>query len=121
MALKLDFRSPAVWLVALCPIVSAALVLIAPAMMERQEMVVFDLYQSMVEPEPVPEKFVVVLARERSLRELQNWPWPRRHHAQLLERMRLAKLWFWTSCSPRTPTPRTTAFWPRGWRPPETS
>jgi putative nucleotidyltransferase with HDIG domain len=55
-------------------------------------MAIFDRYQSMVKPQPVREKFVVILARERSFQDIQNWPWPRQLHAQVLGRVAQAKL-----------------------------
>ncbi|MDR0881196.1 MAG: CHASE2 domain-containing protein [Candidatus Adiutrix sp.] len=63
----------------------------APPFFNGPEMAVFDFYQSKVQIPPLPEKIVVVLAQERSLREVGAWPWPRRLHAQLLGRLNLAR------------------------------
>jgi putative nucleotidyltransferase with HDIG domain len=79
-------------LIAVCVFFGVGLTLVFPDALERQEMAIFDLYQARVTPPPVPERFIVVLAMERSLREVQNWPWPRQLHAQLLGRLSQAKL-----------------------------
>jgi putative nucleotidyltransferase with HDIG domain len=92
LALKLVLRNRAWRLVLACPILAAALILLAPGLLARQEMAVFDLYESRVEPPPAGERFVVILARERTLREIQGWPFPRRLHAQLLKKLDGAKL-----------------------------
>jgi putative nucleotidyltransferase with HDIG domain len=55
-------------------------------------MMLFDVYQDVITPPEIPEKIVVVLIGERSLREVGSWPWPRRFHAHLLGRLNLARL-----------------------------
>jgi putative nucleotidyltransferase with HDIG domain len=78
-------------LILICGVLAAGLTALFPDVLGRQDMAIFDRYQSMVNPPEVSENFVVVLAKDRSLQEVQNWPWPRRLHAQLLERLYLAK------------------------------
>jgi putative nucleotidyltransferase with HDIG domain len=55
-------------------------------------MAVFDLYQEGVRPPEIDESFVVVLAGDRSLREIGDWPLPREKHARVLERLAGARL-----------------------------
>ena len=79
-------------LVAVCVLFGVGLTLVFPDALERQEMAIFDRFQAMVSPPPVSERFIVILARERSLREVQSWPWPRQLHGQLLGHLSQAKL-----------------------------
>lgn len=56
---------------------------------ERLELVFYDLLQAtFVEPEVVlDERVVVVAIDEKSLKAVGQWPWPRAHLAQVLDRL----------------------------------
>jgi CHASE2 domain-containing sensor protein len=41
-------------------------------------------------PHPVPEDVIIVAIDDRSLAELGRWPWPRSHHARLIETLSAA-------------------------------
>ncbi|EFQ22824.1 metal dependent phosphohydrolase [Aminomonas paucivorans DSM 12260] len=47
----------------------------------------FDLRLSLLPEVPVPLEVVLVLAREETLARMGRWPWPRRYHAALLDRL----------------------------------
>ena len=63
-----------------------------PPFLEGPEMAVFDRCQEWARVPDVPEKIIVVLGQERSLRAVGAWPWPRRLHAHLLGRLNLARV-----------------------------
>jgi putative nucleotidyltransferase with HDIG domain len=52
---------------------------------------IFDFFESRVEDPPGP-KIILILAGDRSLDSVQNWPFPRRIHAQLLGQLERASL-----------------------------
>lgn len=63
-----------------------------PSVLQKLEFFFFDVAVARLNPPPVKEKILVVLATERSMLALQQWPWPRSTHAQLLGQLGLSKL-----------------------------
>ncbi|HRO59026.1 MAG TPA: CHASE2 domain-containing protein, partial [Burkholderiaceae bacterium] len=52
--------------------------------LQRAELWVYDLMAPVAD---APSGLVVVAVDEASIAELGQWPWPRDHHAQLLDRL----------------------------------
>ncbi len=64
-----------------------------PPSIKRLDMTVFDHYlQGQIKPPPPDRKVAVVLASERSMFAIQEWPWPRGIHAALLDRLSSARV-----------------------------
>jgi diguanylate cyclase (GGDEF)-like protein/PAS domain S-box-containing protein len=55
--------------------------------LQRLDLLAFDLISSLVPTSRATPTSVIVAIDERSLQQLGRWPWPRRIHAQLLERL----------------------------------
>jgi len=57
------------------------------APLQRLDLLAYDLLSSMLPSSAQTQRAVVVAIDERSLQQLGRWPWPRRVHAQLLDRL----------------------------------
>ncbi len=64
----------------------AALYLLASGGLKRMDHLFYDLLIR-AQQHPANEEVLIVAVDERSLRELGRWPWPRRVHARLVERL----------------------------------
>ncbi len=68
------------------------LFLYPPIILQKAEREFFDLKLRFASISPPREKLALVLGGERSVRELQRWPWPRAFHGKLLDRLSPAKV-----------------------------
>ena len=78
----------------LVPGVLIILVLLAglAGLLERAELYAYDGFFKVRGARPAPQDIVVVAVDDRSIAEIGLWPWPRRVHAALLERLSGARV-----------------------------
>jgi CHASE2 domain-containing sensor protein/two-component sensor histidine kinase len=67
-------------------LMSIAIVLMVSGLTQRLDYMLFDSVQRWVSRE-VPDDVVVVSIDAQSLTELGHWPWPRSHHARLIDQL----------------------------------
>ncbi|MDR2340308.1 MAG: CHASE2 domain-containing protein [Deltaproteobacteria bacterium] len=79
-------------LVALCALMGGVLGFLCPSGLGFLENSVFDIFENHVAEPHQGEKFVLILAGDRSLDAVQNWPFPRKMHAELLGRLGKPKI-----------------------------
>jgi CHASE2 domain-containing sensor protein/two-component sensor histidine kinase len=70
-------------------LMSIAIVLMVSGLTQRLDYMLFDSVQRWA-PREVPDDVVIVSIDAQSLTELGRWPWPRSHHAQLIDQLQNA-------------------------------
>jgi putative nucleotidyltransferase with HDIG domain len=98
-------------LVTLClAVASGSIGLLRPVAVERVERIALSFHNATLPTPGEQKQIVLVLAEEPTFHELGRWPWSRKHHAQLLGKLGLARAVLLDIVMPEASTPDADAL-----------